>query len=74
MKKKDKNVRLPMSLAKKIVIVLACAAVVAGIAYLSYYLIHFKAYKGYKQYLTSYEYETGTELNFISEASPDAAM
>ena len=71
MKKKDKNVRLPMSLAKKIVIVLVCAAAVAGIAYLSYYLIHFKAYKGYKQYLTSYEYETGTELNFISEAAPD---
>ena len=60
-----------MSLAKKILITVVCVAALAGISYLTYYLIHFKAYKGYKQYLTSYEYEEGKELNFISEAAPD---
>ncbi len=60
-----------MSLAKKILITVVCVAAVAGITYLSYYLIHYKGYKGYKKYLTSYEYETGSELNFISEAKPD---
>ncbi len=71
MKKKEKNVRLPMSLAKKILLTVLAVALVAGIAYLTYYLIHYKGYKGYKQYMTSYEYETGTELQFISEAKPD---
>ena len=69
-KKKDKNVALPMSLGKKVLLTVVCAAAVIGITYLAYYLIHFKAYKGYKQYLKDYEYEAGTELNFVSEANP----
>lgn len=70
-KKKDKNVALPMSLGKKVLLTVVCVAAVIGITYLAYYLIHFKAYKGYKQYMKDYEYEAGTELNFIKEANPD---
>ncbi len=60
-----------MSLAKKIILFILAAALVAGLVYITYYLIRFKFYMGHEKYLTDYEYETGTELKFISESNPD---
>ena len=71
MKNKDNNqVKPPMSLTKKVGLTIVIVILVAVAAYLAYYLIHFTGYKGYKKYLTSYEYETGSQMTFISEADP----
>ncbi|MBP5249376.1 MAG: hypothetical protein J6Z46_05145, partial [Lachnospiraceae bacterium] len=69
--KKEKSVRPPMSLAQRILLALFIAAAVVGVIYITYYLIRFKLYDGHKKYVTTYEYEQGTELTFKSEAKPD---
>lgn len=70
MKAKTKR---PMSLTKKIVLGVLGIAAVVGISYLTYYLIHYVAYDKYKDYLTSYEYEVGTEFASIKESKSDVA-
>ena len=69
--KKAKTAKPPMSLAKKIVLFVLFAAIVVGLIYLTYYLVRFKFYNGHRKYLTSYEYEEGSELSFVNEAKPD---
>ncbi len=69
--KKEKNVRLPLSLAKKIILAVLAIAVVVALIYLIYYLIRFKSYIGYKKYITTYDYEQGTDIRFINETKPD---
>lgn len=59
---KDKKRKKPMSLGKKIVLAVLLAALLIGAAYGTYYLIHYYFYDDYKAYLSSYTYETGTEL------------
>ena len=66
---KEKKTKLPMSLTKRIVLSLLGVAVVAVGAYLIYYLIHYVSYDKYKDYLSAYEYETGTTYTPIAEAS-----
>ena len=72
MKKKAKKekVKLPMSLTKKLVLSVLSIALVAGVGYLAYYLVHFMLYDGYESYLSSYEYETGTAYQPLAEGSP----
>lgn len=71
MKAKKKTNKLPMSLTKRIVLSVLAIAAVIGLIYLAYYFIHYVWYDGYKEYLTSYEYETGTECKLTSETSSD---
>lgn len=59
---KQKKKKAPMTLGKKITLVVLLVALLAGIAYGAYYLIHYYFFDAYKQYVSSYEYETGTEL------------
>lgn len=68
---KEKTTKLPMSLTKRIVLSLLALAAVCGIIYLAYYFIHYVWYGGYKKYLTSYEYEVGTECQLTKEAQSD---
>jgi hypothetical protein len=70
-KKKEKSVRLPMSPAKKIMLGVVLIAAAIALIYLVYYLIRFKAYNGNRKYMTTYEYEQGTELEFLKEAKSD---
>lgn len=67
-KKKEKR---PMSLTKRVVLTILGAALVIGIIYFAYYIIHYTTYDKYKDYLTSYEYEEGSTFQPLSEASPD---
>lgn len=69
----NKKVKRPMSLTKKIVLGVLGIAAVVGISYLTYYLIHYVAYDEYKDYLTSYEYEAGTEFAPIKETKSDVS-
>lgn len=57
-----KKIKKPITFGRKILYVLLSVALVAALIYAAYYLVHFVFYDEYKQFLTSYEYETGTEL------------
>lgn len=70
---KKEKIKRPMSLTKKIVLCLVSVAAVAVIIYLLYYYFHYMAYDKYKDYLSSYEYETGTVYTPIQEAKSDVA-
>lgn len=70
---KKKQNKLPMSLTKKVVLSLLGVAAVAVIIYLAHYLIHYVSYDKYEDYLTSYEYETGTAFTPVSESTADVA-
>lgn len=59
---KEKKAKKPISLGKKIVCAVLLVALVIGIAYGAYYLIHYYFYDEYKNFLSGYEYEAGTEL------------
>lgn len=68
-----KKTKRPMSLTKRIVLAILGVVVVVAVAYLLYYLIHFVMYDKYKDYLTTYEYETGADFTPVSEAKSDVA-
>ena len=70
-KKKNKPMRRPMSLKKKIVLGFLGAVVVLVLAYLLYYFIHYTWYDKYKDYLTGYEYETGSPFSPKTESAGD---
>lgn len=60
MQRKKKKNRL--TLGKKIFLAVLALALLIGLIYGAYYLIHYYFYDEYKNYLSSYEYEQGTEL------------
>ncbi len=64
---KAKKAKKPVSLGRKIVYAVLLLALVIGLIYGSYYLIHYYFYDEYKDFLSSYEYETGTELTLQNE-------
>lgn len=66
MKKKQ-----PLTLGKKLLIAVLCVALVIGACYLGYYLARYSFYDAYEQYLSSYEYEEGTELTLGKTALED---
>lgn len=69
----DPEMKEPMSLTAKIVlVVIGIAVLIAGI-YLAYYLIHFNGYRGYEKYLTDYEYESGTAYVPLSDSDVKVA-
>lgn len=65
-----KKTKRPLTVASKLLYVLITAVVVAGLSYLSYYLIHFTFYDRYTQYLKAYEVEEGTELSLEKKKLP----
>ncbi|MCH5269395.1 MAG: hypothetical protein J1E83_01475 [Lachnospiraceae bacterium] len=69
--KKEKKIKMPMSLTKKVVLTVLGIAAAAAVAYLIYYLVHYMLYDKYKDYLSSYEYEAGTAFSPISESKAD---
>ena len=64
---KVKKNRLPLSLAKKLVLGILCIGIVTGAIYLAYYYIHYLSYNKYKEYLTSYDCEEGSEYHPAKE-------
>ncbi|MDF2868628.1 MAG: hypothetical protein K0R05_203 [Anaerocolumna sp.] len=68
-----KQNRRPISLMKKIVLCILSTVLVVGIIYLTYYVIHYLAYNKYRDYLTSYDYETGEEYQPVKENKTDVA-
>ncbi|MBQ7955204.1 MAG: hypothetical protein IJ282_05590 [Lachnospiraceae bacterium] len=70
-KAKHKKIKRPMSLTKKIALGILGVALVIGAIYLVYYLLRFTFYDKYEDYLTTYEYETGTEFKPVSEGKSD---
>ena len=68
-KAKKEKVKLPMSLTKRLVLIILSVAAVALAAYLIYYFTYFVGYKRYKDFLTdTYEYEQGTAYQKLSDA------
>ena len=73
-KVKKNKIKRPMSLTKRILLIILAIAAVAGGCYLGYYLVHYTFYDRYKDFLTkSYEYEQGSEFEAVKEAKPDVA-
>ena len=69
MKSSDKKkTKRPMSLTKKIVLCLLGTVAVITIVWLLYYVFHYVMYDKYEEYLTSYEYETGTTYTPLSDS------
>ncbi len=66
-KAKQEQVKLPMSLTKKLVIAILSVAAVALAAYLIYYFTYFVGYDRYEDFLGSYEYEKGTEYKPLAD-------
>lgn len=66
-KAKKEKVKLPMSLTKKLVLIILGVAAVALVAYLAYYFIHFVSYDRYEDFLTTYEYEQGTTYQSLAD-------
>ncbi|MDE5590570.1 MAG: hypothetical protein K2J60_15765 [Acetatifactor sp.] len=66
---KEKKIKKPMSLKKKVVLGLLCLAAVLVLAYLLYYFIHYTWYDKYKDYLSGYEYEPGSPFTPKQEAA-----
>lgn len=71
MKSKEKKLKRPMSLTKRIVLTLLAVIAVIVVAYLLYYFIHYVNYNKYKSCLSSYEYEQGAAYTPIEEAVSD---
>lgn len=73
MRKEKKNkIKRPMSLTKRILLIILAIAAVIGGSYLVYYLVHYTFYNRYKDFLTyEYEYETGSEFAAVKEAKAD---
>ena len=67
-KAKKEKVKLPMSLTKKIVLTILGVALVALAVYLIYYFTYFVGYDRYEDFLTDYEYETGTAYKALADA------
>lgn len=67
----NKKMKRPMSLTKKIVLCLVGIAAAAAIIYLLYYVFHYVLYDKYEDYLTSYEYETGTAYAPLSDSGKE---
>ena len=67
----NKKMKRPMSLTKKIVLCLVGIAAVSAIIYLLYYVFHYVLYDKYEDYLTSYEYETGTAYAPLSDSGKE---
>lgn len=70
-KAKTKKTKRPMSLTKKIALGILGVALVIGAIYLTYYLVRYTFYDKYEDYLTSYDYETGTTFKALSEEKSD---
>lgn len=65
---KEKKAKKPVSLGRKIAYAVLLLALVIGMIYAAFYLIHYYFYDEYKQYLSSYEYEEGSELTLQDES------
>lgn len=68
---KEKKIKGPMSLTKRIVLGILAVAVIVGAVYMIYYFVHYVFYDKHEEYLTSYEYEPGSVYTPIAEAQPD---
>lgn len=62
-----KKMKKQLTLGRKIVYTILIVALLAAAVYGTYYLLHYYFYDAYKQYLSSYTYETGTELELGEE-------
>jgi len=66
-KAKKEKVKLPMSLTKKIFLAIGGVAVTALAVYLVYYFTYFVGYDRYEDFLSTYEYETGTAYKALTD-------
>ncbi len=66
-KAKKEKVKLPMSLTKKLVLIVLGVAAIAVAAYLIYYFTYFVGYDRYEDFLSSYEYEQGTPYQPLAD-------
>lgn len=67
-KAKKEKVKLPMSLTKKLVLIILGVALVGVAVYLTHYFTYFVGYDRYEDFLTSYEYEQGTTYQALTES------
>ncbi|MGN0505394.1 MAG: DUF5696 domain-containing protein [Lachnospiraceae bacterium] len=66
-KAKKEKVKLPMSLTKKLVLLILGVAAIAIAVYLIYYFTYFVGYDRYKDFLSTYEYEQGTAYRALQD-------
>lgn len=67
-----KKMKRQLTFGKKLLYAFLALLLVAVLIYAAYYLVHYRFYDAYKQFLSGYEYETGTELK-LGSAQLDGA-
>lgn len=67
-----KKMKRELTFGRKLLYVLLAVALVAVLIYAAYYLIHFYFYDAYEQFLSSYEYEEGTDFTLGKQKLADA--
>ena len=60
----------PLSTGRKLLYLALAAAAIVGLCYLAYYLLRFTWFDRYTQYLSSYTYEDGMELQVQKKSLP----
>ncbi len=68
---KTKKTKRPMSLSKKVALAILSVALVCAVIYLIYYLFRFVLYDRYEDFLTTYNYETGSTYAPLQESKSD---
>lgn len=63
-----KRTKKPLTVGRKIAYILLACALVCALTYLTYFLIHYTYFNEYRSYLSSYEYENGTELSVAKKS------
>ena len=58
----------PLSTGRKLLYIAIAMAAIIGLCYLTYYLLRFTFFDKYTQYLSTYEYEAGSELSLQKES------
>ena len=67
--KSEKKTHKKMGWLTKLILIVIGIAVAAALIWLIYYLVHFQFYNKYRAYLSSYQYEDGTEYKALKDSN-----
>ncbi|MDY6324541.1 MAG: DUF5696 domain-containing protein [Catonella sp.] len=65
-----KQKKMPMSPAKKLLLVILLAVLVIFALYMVYYLVHYVSYDRYRDFLSDYSIEGGVSYTALTDSSP----
>ena len=67
--KSEKKTHKKVGWLTKLILIVIGIAVAAALIWLIYYLVHFQFYNKYRDYLSSYQYEEGTDYKALKDSN-----